>query len=53
MRGRVGDQQTFTFSTAFPGTDHTVMVAAYDSTYNAGETATLDYRMRLIEGVTI
>lgn len=49
----VGEDQTRTYQTGFPGTAHEVRIANYDSTYRAGSPSILEYNLSLLEGITL
>lgn len=50
IRGYIPRDSELTYQTGLPGTTHDTLADSYESTYNAGSTATLEYGLTLIEG---
>lgn len=53
MYDLVGDNQAYTYSSAFPGRDLNVIVKSYDSTRSAGVTRLSEYNLELFEGTVV
>lgn len=50
LRGKVGGNQEVTYQTGMPGSSYTGVIGNYDSTYNAGTPALIDYALTFTQG---
>lgn len=53
MRGKLGSNNDATLTTGFPGTQHTVIVGDYQSTFEAGDPHSLRYQATVYEGLAL